>query len=234
MSYFSRSVTTTLSKLWLHTMPARSAPMSCMPSVTHGPSALSDGLVASAWSTASCAILRYVVHLPPQMEMRLPRTTSTTWSRASFFVSFSSEPGCRTSGRRPAHAARTWLWLRGRASVRLHSSRMNSTSLEEVSGRRVTGSRMSVVPAMVLPSHGSRYSTRPSRVNQMQPMWSGEKWSGRMRWEPLAVTMMSLASGSAILRTESAKGPVALMTCLARMSHFSPVIESFTRAPTTL
>mmetsp|Transcript_55934 Transcript_55934/g.137091 ORF Transcript_55934/g.137091 Transcript_55934/m.137091 type:complete len:235 (+) Transcript_55934:673-1377(+) len=231
MSKCSRSVTTTLSKFWLQTSPPLSAPMSLRSCVAHSPACESAGLISTALSTASSAIFLYVVHFPPQIDTSPPRTRSTTWSLASFLVSLGSAPGARTRGRSPAHAARTWLWFMGRESVLLHSSSMKSTSLRVQCGCTDSSSLMSVVPAIVLPSHGRRYSTRPSCVNHTHPILSGEKWSGMMRCEPFAGTMISFTSGSAILRIVSAKGPVALITCLALISHVSPVNLSLTLAP---
>jgi hypothetical protein len=66
-----------LSKFWLQTNPPLSAPMSFKSCVAHGVACCSAGLSCTALSTASSAIFRYVVHLPPQIETRLPRTTST-------------------------------------------------------------------------------------------------------------------------------------------------------------
>mmetsp|Transcript_19596 Transcript_19596/g.75173 ORF Transcript_19596/g.75173 Transcript_19596/m.75173 type:complete len:276 (+) Transcript_19596:447-1274(+) len=236
MPYFSRSVMVMRSNFWPTTMPARSAPRSCMRCVEDGRIGFISarrGCDLRTASMPSSAIWRYVVHLPPITDTMPDGDVSTTWLRLKLLVSLASKS--RTSGRIPDQAALTsWrdtLVLRKRFA----SSRMNEISCSVGLGIIVRSVSESVVPHRVEPSHGRKKRTRPSRVlGTMSPWRSGQQWSGRMMCTPPAGTIRSLASGASILRSVSANGPVALTTARARMTHDSPVCSSRTSTPHTL
>ena len=85
-----------------------------------------DGRVVArepiAKSTASLAMTRYVVSLPPAMTVRPGVGDATVCSRDTFADDVPSlVPGC-SSGRRPAHVPMTSSRVRGRLSTGLACS----------------------------------------------------------------------------------------------------------------
>mmetsp|Transcript_24433 Transcript_24433/g.72452 ORF Transcript_24433/g.72452 Transcript_24433/m.72452 type:complete len:202 (-) Transcript_24433:1053-1658(-) len=142
------------------------APRSGRRPVTQWPVLDGTRPVATTASTASSAILRYVVHLPPVMLSMPSASVHITWSRTTFCV-LSPPPldgGGAGSGRIPLQAestsSRRTLTPRWSDSV----SRTHATSASLGAGLASARHLVSVVPAMSAPCHGSKNSTRPSLV----------------------------------------------------------------------
>lgn len=120
----------------------------------------------------------------------------------------------------PAHVASTSGRVRAAsgASSLLTSRRMKSTSAGRATGSRSTAQAASVMPATVMPCHGSTKTTRPSDVvASSMPMPRGHSRGGSTTCAPDAGATSGVRDGSSMRSMTSVKGPVALMTPRARM-----------------
>jgi hypothetical protein len=99
--YDSRSVMGIRSYFLFTTIPALSAPRNCMCDVTLGSTGIF--LTPANLSTASCAILRYVVHFPPKIDTMSVLDTSTTCCMPAHVITHSSN--MRDGVKSEAHVA---------------------------------------------------------------------------------------------------------------------------------
>ena len=91
---------------------------------------------------------------------------------------------------------------------------------------------VSVVPMIQCRPHGMTNSTLFS-VRRMMPVLDCTRSRGTTRCTPFEARTWNWPRVSAIAWVSSVQTPVALTTCLARTSKFSPVSRSSTRAPVT-
>ena len=89
----------------------------------------------AAWFTASSAMWRYVVHLPPATVSRPDRSMWMVWSRESAAVD--AAPSARTSGRMPTDTLSTSSRVGARCRYWPAVSRMNATSSSSARGSSV-------------------------------------------------------------------------------------------------